>query len=98
MVAPVLTTATAAGVKSMNPLSLLSGPMSGGGLPSVSGGDAGPSTAYSSSGGNYLTMNSPFTVAGSGSKATSGNSDGTGPQTLIVLALIAAAVLMVVTK
>lgn len=97
MVAPILATATAAGVKSMNPLSLLDGPMSGGGL-ALHGGDAGPATAYSSSGGNYLTMNSPFTVAGSGSKATSGNSDGTGTQTLIVLALIAAAVLMVVTK
>lgn len=76
-------------------LSLLDGPMSGGGL-SVSGGDAGPSRA--SSDGNWLRMNNPFSVAGQGGKANSSASDDTNSQFFIVLALIAGAVLMVMKK
>lgn len=76
-------------------LSLLDGPMSGGGL-SLSGGDAGPSSA--SSDGNWLDMNNPFSVAGQGGNASASASNGNNMQFYIVLALIAGAVLMVLKK
>lgn len=75
-------------------LSLLDGPMSGGGL-SFTGGGASPSRA--SSDGNWLTMNNPFSVAGQGGRASATAADGNSNH-MIVLALIAAAVLILVTK
>lgn len=76
-------------------LSLLDGPMSGGGL-SFSGGDAGPSRA--SSDGNWVKMNNPFSVAGQGGRASATSPDAEGSQVYIVMALIVGAVLMVLKK
>lgn len=79
----------------MDALSLLSGPMGGGGMPSLSGGDAGPSNAFAGSGNNDIGFNSSFSVAGSGATSTAQSSPTRSNQNASDWLLIGGAVLMV---
>lgn len=68
------------------------------GLPSITGGAAGPSRADSGQVSSYVSMNNPFSVAGQGGKANSTAEAAAGTSldtsTLIFLAIIAAIVLV----
>lgn len=66
---------------------------------SVSGGDAGPSNAIGA-GSIYNGMNSPFSVAGAGGKASANGADSAGgiSLNLIALAVIGAVLLLVKMK
>ncbi|PZO86536.1 MAG: hypothetical protein DI626_06265 [Micavibrio aeruginosavorus] len=63
---------------------------------SITGGEAGPATT--AGGANYLTMNSPFSVAGQGGRANATGSDGQGDMTIILVALIVAATVALIVK
>lgn len=54
-------------------LDLLSGGI-GSAMPSITGGDAGPSSAGANSGSNSVSMNSAFSVSGAGGSASASQS------------------------
>ncbi|MEK7802105.1 MAG: hypothetical protein AAB276_06600 [Pseudomonadota bacterium] len=66
------------------------------GVPSITGGAAGPSSALSYGGITTLTMNSPFSFAANGGKAnaTSENGGTIDPQVLILMAIVGGIVLI----
>lgn len=73
----------------MNPLGMLDSL-------SITGGAAAPSGVYGAP--TYLTMNSPFSVAGAGGRANSSASAAGDNTSMMVIALIVGAVLLVVVK
>lgn len=63
----------------------------GGTFPSISGGDAAPSSAGANSGSNSLGMSSSFSVSGSGSTQSTGATAGANNTDYIILAVALAA-------
>lgn len=82
-------------------LALLSSPF-GGGLPSLSGGDAGPSTAISEASG-WVIFNNPFSVTGVGdasanASAQPSSTGGISTNMLMLAGLGLAAVILIARK
>lgn len=84
-------------------LGLLDGPFMGTGFPSLTGGDAGPSSAASSSGIGDVFFNNPFSVAGQGgtanATATPTNTQREeGNTNMLLIGLVALAVVLIRRK
>ncbi|MGH1403269.1 MAG: hypothetical protein ACRBDL_03410 [Alphaproteobacteria bacterium] len=77
-------------------LGLLDSPFGSGGFPSLSGGDAGPSSAGATSGSNHIGFSNAFSVAGQGgtANATASPSRSDSGVNYAVLGALALAILL----